>query len=346
MARWLAIEGQRWIPRRLESEALDRMPLDDGDVMAVIEEIGRTFDWDESLSGLAPVQSWHSKTSTFVHARGQPDAPGVVLKMGKDWEPEDARAIYEQLLGLQELARGSHLKISVPAILGWHGDPPSVCFEYVEGEDLDEMLDRRSGYSSPEAERAVEEGGSLLGLFHVRGGVGADDLSQAEGAARSRLESMAEQLRIRKGPLESIDLGDRISRRYGDYAPYNVRMGPAGDAWLLDQPGPPSLDLIHRDVSWYTFALIRNVGRDADADSAELGRAKDRLVAAFLSGYARTGPTSLDSAEDEALLALHYAHFFLWAAKRRWRQRRFGEVPRHLRLAQQWRRSVLRAMRS
>ena len=157
---------------------------------------------------------------------------------------------------------------------------------------------------------------------------------------------MLEQLRIRSDLARTLDTEKLIAPRYGDFAPYNVRIDPAGQAWLLDQPAPRSLDLIHRDVAWYTFALLRNVGRDADPGSEEVLAARDRLVAAFVAGYARTGPSSMGSPQDQLLLSLHYAHFFLWAAKRRWRQRRYQEVPANLRLAWRWRGVALRAMKA
>ena len=94
------------------------------------------------------------------------DGRGVVLKVGNDWDAEDARIIHEQLGALQDLIQASGLDMKAPAVLGWLSDPPSICIELIEGEDLDEILDRTEGYMSPISDRTVEECGALLGLFH------------------------------------------------------------------------------------------------------------------------------------------------------------------------------------
>ncbi len=70
--------------------------------------------------------------------------------------------------------------------------------------------------------------------------------------------------------------------------------------------------------------------------------ARLRLAEAFRVGYARTGLSALDTTEDVALLALHRAHRSLWNARRRWRQRRYREIPAYLVLAHRWRRTVRR----
>jgi hypothetical protein len=317
--------------------------LEEGDVLGLIEDLRRTFDWADRPGPVVPGESWRSKTSSFFPAHPAEGGAGVVLKVGHDWAPEDARSVYDQLVSLQDLLADSGLGIKAPAILGWLPDPPSICIELIEGEDLDEILDRRAGFSAPESQKAVEESGALLGLFHKSETVGAADRMEHAEAAQRRIDSMLRQLRIRKSPIEQVDLSGLIAPRYGDFAPYNVRLDPQGQTWLLDQPAPKAYDIMHRDVAWYAFALIRNVGRDADPDSEEVRAARDRLVSAFLGGYARTGPRSMTTPEDQLLLSMHYAHFFLWAAKRRWRQRRYREVVTHLRLARRWRGVVLGA---
>jgi hypothetical protein len=317
--------------------------LEEGDVLGLIEGLQRTFNWEDRPDQLVAGESWRSKTSSFFPARPAEAGRGVVLKVGHDWSPEDARTVYDQLVSLQNLIAGSGVDIEAPAVLGWLPEPPSICMELIEGEDLDEILDRRDGFASPEPVKAVEESGALLGLFHESETMGEAERREHAGEARRRVDSMLGQLRIRQSPIQGIDLAGFIAPRYGDYAPYNMRLDTEGQTWLLDQPAPRSYDIVHRDVAWYAFALIRNVGRDADPGSDEVRAARERLVSAFLAGYARTGARSMTAPEDQLLLSVHYAHFFLWAAKRRWRQRRYREVVTHLRLAGRWRSVVLRA---
>ncbi len=47
---------------------------------------------------------------------------------------------------------------------------------------------------------------------------------------------MARQLLLKAGVVESMAPGLVVSRRYGDFAPYNIRITDGGSVWLLDHP--------------------------------------------------------------------------------------------------------------
>ena len=56
-----------------------------------------------------------------------------------------------------------------------------------------------------------------------------------------------------------IDLVGSTARRYGDFAPYNIRLDSGRRGWIIDQP-MLALEAVHRDVAWFLFNLERRLG--------------------------------------------------------------------------------------
>ncbi len=203
------------------------------------ELVGRLrvrFGWEEDPEGLVVEEQWASHTSVLYKLVRPGGA--VVLKVGREWTADRAREVYEDLRRLESLlAAEEEVRIAVPGVLGWDDDPPSICLRYVAGEDLGRLLRRREGYRSPLVERAVEQCGAALGLFHTAEADAAGEVAPIEeDRVRRRLRRMARQLLLKAGVVESMAPGLVVSRRYGDFAPYNIRITDGGSVWLLDHP--------------------------------------------------------------------------------------------------------------
>jgi hypothetical protein len=313
--------------------------LTETELKAVASDLAQSFETARELATAVPTGRFVSHTSTFYElSTSEGDAPIALIKVGRDWDLTEARRIHDDLLALSTLLTdaGSSLEIAQP--MGWHAAPPSICIAYVPGEDLGKLL-RAAGHDTADTFRSVIEAcGDALGSFHSQSPVA--DLVPDPTSMRAELEGMARTLMVRPWFLDAIDLVSSTARRYGDFAPYNVRLGPGGKAWIVDQPSPPSLDLVHRDVAWFLFNLERRLGWETSEKSGAIDDARARLADSFHDGYRRTGPVTLDTPADRALLALYRSHRSLWTARRRLRQRELGEVPAYLRLAMLWRKAA------
>jgi len=314
-------------------------PLTETEVKAVASDLAQSFDTARDLATAIPTGRFVSHTSTFYELSApEGDVPFALIKVGRAWDQTEARRIHDDLVDLSALLAeaGSPLKVAQP--MGWHAAPPSICIAYVPGDDLGKLL-RAADHDTADVFRPVIEAcGGALGSFHSQSPVA--DLVPDPALLRADLEWMAKIVMVQPWFLERIDLVGSTARRYGDFAPYNVRLEPDGKAWIIDQPSSATLDLVHRDVAWFLFNLERRLGWETSRKGGTFDEARARLTESFHVGYRRTGPVAIDTPADRALLALYRAHRSLWTARRRLRQREISEVPAYLRLARQWRRAA------
>jgi len=315
------------------------VPLTETELKAVATDLAQSFEMARDLAMAIPTGRFVSHTSTFYELSApEGDAPLALIKVGRDWDQTEARRIYDDLVALSALLAETGSTLDVARPMGWHAAPPSICIAYVAGEDLGKLL-RAADHDTADAFRPVVEAcGGALGSFHSQSPVA--DLVPDPASMRAELESMAKPVMVQPWFLEHIDLVGSAARRYGDFAPYNVRLQPDGKAWIIDQPSSPTLDLVHRDVAWFLFNLERRLGWETSKKGEPLDAARTRLTESFHDGYRRTGPLTLDRPADRALLALYRAHRSLWTARRRLRQREISEVPAYLRLARRWRKAA------
>ena len=314
-------------------------PLTEPELRAVAADLSQSFESARDLAALIPTGKFESHTSTFyeLSAPGA-DAPAALIKVGRDWDQTEARRIYNDLLGLSAVLAGDGSPLGIPSTIGWHAAPPSICIEFVTGEDLGRLLRGANRDSAVEFSPVIEACGRALGSFHSHSPMA--DLAPDPASMRADIESMAKTVMVRPWFLDHVDLVGSTARRYGDFAPYNIRLDSTGKAWIIDQPSAPALEPVHRDVAWFLFNLERRLGWDTSDRGEGLEEARVRLAQSFHSGYRSTGPVTLDTPADQALLALYRSRRSLWTARRRLRQREMGEVPAYLRLAMRWRRKA------
>jgi hypothetical protein len=314
----------------------DRDWLSDEEVQEVTRVMGASFPAAAILAGSAVVGHFTSHTSAFYElAPASGGDPIALLKVGGGWDAAQAQRIYHDLVEFDRLleAEGAGLRVAPP--LGWHDRPPAVCLGRIEGDDLGHLLRGIDVDDASNFTPVVGACGEALGIFHSRMAVEGE--IPDETALRAEVEKAAAAVRVRPWFLADLDLTGATARRYGDFAPYNIRVEAQGGAWIIDQPSAPSLELVHRDVAWFLFNVERRLGWETTRDRAGFDEARSGLVAAFHEGYGRTGPVPLSTTADRALLALYRAHRSVWTARRRFRQREFAEVPAYLRLAMRWR---------
>jgi hypothetical protein len=314
-------------------------PLTEIELQAVASDLANSFEAARDLATAIPTGRFVSHTSTFYELSApEGDTPLALIKVGRDWDHNEARRIYDDLVALSALLADAGSPLDVARPMGWHAAPPSICVGYVAGEDLGKLL-RAADQDTADAFRSVIQAcGGALGSFHRESPV--SDPVPDPATLRADLESMAKTVMVQPWFLEGIDLVGSTARRYGDFAPYNVRLEPDGRAWIIDQPSAPTLDLVHRDVAWFLFNLERRLGWETSKRGVAIDEARARLTESFHDGYRRTGPVALDSSADRALLALYRAQRSLWTARRRLRQREIAEVPAYLRLAMKWRKAA------
>ena len=318
------------------------MPADlltETELRAVASDLAQSFETARELATAVPTGRFVSHTSTFYElSTPNGDAPIALIKVGRDWDQTEAGRIHDDLIALSTLLADSGSSIDIARPMGWHAAPPSICIAYVPGEDLGKLL-RAAGHDKADTFTPVIEAcGHALGLFHSQSPVA--DLVPDPTSIRADLEAMSRTVMIQPWFLDALDLVSSTARRYGDFAPYNVRLEPGGKAWIIDQPSPPDLDVVHRDVAWFLFNLERRLGWETSEKGGALDDARARLADSFHDGYRRTGPVTLDTPADRALLALYRSHRSLWTARRRLRQRELGEVPAYIRLAMLWRKAA------
>ena len=53
---------------------------------------------------------------------------------------------------------------------------------------------------------------------------------------KRRLVAMGRKVLIDQDVIMPMDLTGLVSRKYGDFAPYNIRLTDDGRVWILDQP--------------------------------------------------------------------------------------------------------------
>ena len=315
------------------------VPLTESELRSVTSDLAQSFETARDLETVIPTGRFVSHTSTFYELSA-PDGgtPLALIKVGTDWDHTEAKRIYDDLVAMGTILSEAGSPIDVAPPLGWHAAPPSICIGYVAGKDLGKLL-RAAGSATADGFRPVVEAcGRALGIFHSQSSIA--DLVPDPASMRADIESMARSVMVQPWFLEGIDLVGSTARRYGDFAPYNVRLESDGKAWIIDQPSPPALEPIHRDVAWFLFNLERRLGWETSEKGEALDAARARLAESFHYGYRRTGPIALDTPADRALLAVYRSHRSLWTARRRLRQREIGEVPAYLRLAMQWRRAA------
>jgi hypothetical protein len=314
---------------------------DPGSLSSVeVEEIANSlvasFPAAALLASSVATGQFRSHTSVFYElATSEGAEPVALLKVGGGWTPSEAKRIHDDMVVFDDVLDEAGAEMRLPPPLGWHDTPPLVCLGRIAGVDLGRLL---RGSDAPGASTyvpVVRACGTALGLFHSRMTMEAE--AAAEPAIRADVAKMAAAVRVKPWFLDEIDLSGSTARRYGDFAPYNVRIENGGRAWIIDQPSSPASELVHRDVAWFLFNVERRLGWDVSTDKAGFDEARSALVSAFHDGYRLSGPVPLDTPADRSLLALYRAHRGLWTARRRFRQRELGEVPAYLRLAARWR---------
>ena len=234
-------------------------PLTETELQTVASDLAQSFETARDLATAIPTGRFVSHTSTFYELSApEEDAPLALIKVGRDWDHTEARRIYDDLVALEALLAEAGSSLDVARPMGWHAAPPSICIGYVVGEDLGKLL-RAADHDTADAFGPVIEAcGGALGSFHSQSAV--SDLVPDPASMRADLESMAKAVMIQPWFLADLDLVGSAARRYGDFAPYNVRLEPDGKAWIIDQPSSPNLDLVHRDVAWFLFNLERRLG--------------------------------------------------------------------------------------
>ena len=315
--------------------------LSEGEVSEVLSRIQDRFRWTESADRFEIAGQWGSRTASLYRCRGASTGrPDVMLKVGRDWTPEIARSVHEEMEQLSRTLRvPGPVEVRVPAALGWDGTPPLVCSGYVEGTDLYFLLAdlAHPGWSPSERSpvEVLEACGRAVGAYHARFAPDPDDAAARTQSFRS-LDRAARAMAVRRSTIERIADGLVLSRSFGDIGPHQFRLGEPDGLYLLDPPLAETFQPVHRDVARFLFGLGQTLRRDVR--DRRQRRIEPHLRESFLRGYRETGPTDPSDPRGRWLVRMYEGAAAAGMAHQRLRNRQVASAARY---ASRWMGSVI-----
>lgn len=304
-------------------------PLDEAALNALLKDTAERFDWPETADRYELAGSWASRTAEFYRCRGVPSgAPDLVLKVGREWSPEEARSLHGAMEALESSLTGSgKTRVRAPVALGWAEAPPSVCMGFLEGTSAGRILtDGDAWRERPWRPRdLLAECGRALGAYHAADATGA---TAAEVEGDPELRAAAATMLASRRLVARASRAIVVASRYFDIGPHQFLVTPQGDVFLLDPPVTPSSGPVQRDVARFLHGLHRTFDH-----GRSLGRRRRRyesiLREAFLGGYAQAGPTDPRRPADRWLIALYEGYDAAATTRRRMATRHYGHAARH-----------------
>ncbi len=290
------------------------------------------------------VQSeWRSFKADFVEVHSN-DHKRVALKLGDDWTSADAQYVAEEVERVRrlfkELPSG---RVRVPRALGWSEEPAAVAMRYFEGENLFHIIgDVTHPMWQPDGDTLlamVGQCGEALGAYHTAQPAEADDPVTTR-IAMDDLLSAARRAGVRTETIVAVEPDLPRARGYR-FSPNDFAIDVDQQLVMLDPPHVRKFDYLHRDVSAFTFELHRaTVGDRPDKSDAVRSVVYDDLRSAFLTGYARTGPSDLSRPIDDWAIRMFEISRITGLAYARIRRRRPHAAVTPLRWALEARRQL------
>jgi len=323
-----------------------------GDVaLALAREMRDKHGWRGARDGFQLQESWVKTSSQNVFHRltSVPAGEGIVLKMASNGSKEvNADRMADSMLDLADMLDHAGQGVTSLRPIGWLASPSVLATPYVEGVDLVDLL-RDGNRAAWEHEEivfdAVRAAGVALATFHASmGDVKVDDRSTARDEAVHLARRLALPPRTASMLRSEADGVATVGRTYGDFGPGNIRLGHSGDVYVLDPPALQRVGLRHRDIAYFDFEVKKNLaGHGGDQRSRPVRGRESQIRATFLDGYRAVSSFDPTREAAQAAIAAFQAVRCTAMARKRTRQRRWGDVMWALASTAKLRRRTVRA---
>lgn len=302
-----------------------------------MENLADRFDWSERPESFVLIAQWSSRTAEFARWRARsaytPDvvikAPHRVRRLDEVRLPHERLELFQQFAAPLDQDAGIH----VARGRGWLAEPALFAMNHIEGVELGKLLTQWDRDTNVELmRRRVWSCGKFLARVHsltaVDGGHRDIGAVQDACAVHNRIACglLRPDLRAERVGTELV-----LGERYGDFAPYNLRITPEGEMWLFDPPGGSRFAPIQQDIACFLHAVRRDLARRDPSmggpPTSELSRV---LCTAFLHGYAESSTVSICSPGSLSVIRLYDTHRRVGLARKRTRERRYIAAARIL----------------
>lgn len=296
---------------------------------ALLVQLQSEFDWTHTADRYDTVSKWERPRSgsRFLHMRGLPNGPDVVVKWSPAWPANTARQLYDAMLELDNIVRAASTE-DCRAIrpLAWASNPETLVMPYVEGIDLVSVLRQTDHPAWRDDGRRLRtwlaQVGRVLASYHDSGpspmpGDVTRGLADLEAVARKARVDTRRRAALRR----DIDGVSRHGRLYGDFGPGNLEASTGGILYVLDPPEEAKSGMVHRDLGNFLFELRRQLaGRGYTRSAPRRGRLP-ALRRAFLDGYSSAASGGPLTDADLAAVDLYEFRRAIGMARKRWPRR-------------------------
>lgn len=257
----LACAGERsGRERPIDSER--NLILESKPLGRVLEDLGADYD---------VVDEWSSRTACFSRYRSPTRRPAdLVVKVCERWTEIDARTSFESARRLAALRCAGGARVL--EFIAWSSVPPALVSEFVDGEELGQLVRRTKAFGAEDLGNLMFAAGDLLGNAHA--------LPVPAGA---RPKS-----------------GGRVFRRpvlcAGDFAAYNFRVERKGGLVYMEPTSKLRLVSAYRDLAWFLGSV--------NAPAGFPRRVTHQLHRCFIRGYRTATPAAPWGPLDELLVRI------------------------------------------
>ena len=258
-------------------------------------------------------QQWERKGASFSlyapKVRGS--GPRLLVKQPSRWNADNAAIAFTTLNRCREAAarRGEPHFVARP--YWWGADPPFLCVEWIEGEDLRSFIaeglarDRASSWLF----EALTAAGALLARYHLAVADSAVATNDAETIDMHHgFTAVARRI---AGPVASST--EIPVRTLSDPSAGNIVIDERGRWWLIDLPDHVEVRALQWDVAKLAYRLGRTVDRASRPLAGRLSISYGAVFDAVRTGYASQLPGVLAS---EPSIGLFYSFLACEATRR------------------------------
>ena len=228
------------------------------------------------------VHSWRSPKATLFRYRVGPAGRTFIVKAGANWGPGDAETVFSELRRVGALL--SPLGVLVPEPFGFVSDPPLLAMEDARGESLIKVVLPAHTYLQwPDGSQKVQDLAALCGkaLARYHGAEPSPQTASVDVAVQADIRRAARRGFVSRSNARAMLRGLQVARGFRFSA--NDFLTNGQQLILLDPPHLRRFDLIHRDLSSFTFEVERTLRMSgASPDHRQMS---ENVKAAFLRAY-------------------------------------------------------------
>lgn len=220
-----------------------------------LERLVSEIEWTRG-NAVDLVDSWRSPNALLFRYRIEPAGKTVIVKAGSNWGPRDAERVFTELGRVRSLLKP--LGVVVPEPFAFSPDPALVAMEEVKGDSIiKKVLPERTHLGWPNGNEKLIELAGLCGrtLARYHAAEPSPDTALVEETVRADVRRAALRGLIPPATAHTRLQGLRVARGFRFSA--NDFLTDGQVLTLLDPPHLIRHDLIHRDLSSFTFEVER-----------------------------------------------------------------------------------------